>query len=365
MLATKSTNIQPQKFTKKDGNEPQPSFTNIASKPQSNTEQKIRSHTVAECESLPVTSLSNMNKPYYEEHVYDDLDSALSETLLLIQTMTNDEDQPIYDDAIIPMENKNQSANYKPTDVAQMNDTKLQNNDVMYSHLIPAEKKTSIPDAESPIYDDALPPTANNISLTADSCNGSPKKKPSKGIGYAEILAMKNTAQDDSEQMTLTRDSEAKITENDDVFQLPVSSSPNPKPKKRTRFLTSTSPPKVSPKPKPRRLTAPLKSEGEELSTSTQIEQIVATSSRKGEIKIMTDLPTAKYEQKKIETKPKPVQQIPEPKKPPYVNLELRTIHKKPPPSPPRKRSTLSTSSPGTSKKPVPPVAPKPKPKKN
>ncbi len=363
-MATEPMKAEPQntiQTEERTHHEAQPSFTHSVSKPQSNSEQKKRSHTIAECVNLPVTETSNEHNEEPDLHIYDDLDSALSETLFLIQTMANDEDQPIYDDAITPVV---QSVNSKHTDVPQSNSTNT--SEIMYSDLIP--RKASLPicdDTECPVYDDALPPSNNSLTnrqgvvIASAHSQVSPQKKSSQHIRYAEVTAVKNVCQDDDESMIVRRTS-TTTTETDDVFHPVTNSSPNPKPLKRTRFLTSTSPPKVSPKPKPRRLTAPLKSEGDE--PSKKIEQILATSVQKGEVKanFSADRLSAKTKQSAAETKP--IKQSSEPKKPPYVNLEVRARPKKPPPSPPRKHSSLSvSSSPGTVKKSVPPVAPKPR----
>jgi len=134
-------------------------------------------------------------------------------------------------------------------------------------------------------------------------------------------------------------------TQNDDVFL--KSSSPTPKPKKRTRLPTA---PKVSPKPKPRRAT--LATQPESKLTTGDTEQASTASIDEGKLKVHRE--TAQEEP-----------QLPAVQKPPYVNIEMRVKNRKPPPSPPRKHSLYQdTNSPGTGRRSVPPVAPKPMPPK-
>ena len=334
--------------------------------------EKKRSHTIAECITFPVQDTANEDEED-DSHIYDDLDSALSETLLLIQSVT-DADQSIYNDTITPKTKMSEGTHVTKVS-RESSDT--------YSHLTPSKRNTKYEDR--PINNESIPPTDMSLHInvskhhsnkagtensdTYSSLTPKTERKTitpnfSHEIRYAEITAVRNIVQGDSEQMTVGRVTPTP-TESDDVFQQASSYSPTPapKPKKRTRFLTSTSPPMVSPKPKPRRLTAPLKSEGDEPTSRTKIEQILANSFKMGELGIATPVHQthAKTEQRVAEPgETKLAQQTSESTKPSYVNIQMRTKSSKPPPSPPRKRSSHSTSSPGTVKKPSPQVAPKP-----
>ena len=341
------------------------------------TEKKKRSHTIAECITFPVDDTANEAAEDQEDdsNIYDDLDSALSETLLLIQSVVSNAEQPMHNNTITPSLDGNHKAKvYEGTDVT----TESSESSDTYSHLIPTNRKTKYENV--PINNESIPPTDASLHInvsTHDSNKGgtdnsvmyssvTPKTErktitpnSSHEIGY--VTAVKNIVKGDSEQMTVGRISTTP-NESDDVFQQPSSTSPAPKPKKRTRFLTSTNPPRVSPKPKPRRLTTPLKSEGDEPASSMKIEKILANSLKRGEVRIATPVHQTHAKTEQSAAKPgeiKPAQQTSESTKPPYVNVEVRT-KKKPPPSPPRKRSSHSTSSPATMKKPSPQVAPKP-----
>ena len=169
-----------------------------------------------------------------------------------------------------------------------------------------------------------------------------------------------NTLPEDKGAMAVGRGHTQETAGDNEVFKKQPA-SPTPAPRKRYRLPTDPPPgpkssPKLAPKPKPaaRRKTTPAKSESDE--PTSRIEDILASSAMKGKVRISPGtsrrlLPSHEHNG---------TAQM-------HRNLEVREDTAKSktlPPSSTRTHSSHSASSPGTAKKPTPPVAPKPSHKK-